>query len=132
MAATFGAIGLIPGIEKKVIPFLFLYGLSYFFTEFGPNATTFIYPAEIFPLQTRTTAHGIAAAAGKVGAFIGVFLFPILMHQHGLAGAELVAAGVSLLGIVATVVCLPEPMGKSLEELTTEAQHDIGALDAMA
>jgi hypothetical protein len=37
---------------------------------FGPNVTTFVYPAEIFPVMVRTTGHGIAAAVGKVGAFI--------------------------------------------------------------
>ncbi|HEX4231829.1 MAG TPA: MFS transporter [Bryobacteraceae bacterium] len=130
MALAFGAIGVIPGIEKMVVPFLIIYGLSYFFTEFGPNATTFIYPSEIFPVWTRTTAHGIAAATGKVGAFIGVFLFPILMHKYALAGAELTAAGVSLLGIIVTLVCLPEPMGKSLEQLTTEAREAIAPISA--
>jgi MFS transporter, PHS family, inorganic phosphate transporter len=39
MAATFAAIALIPGVEKLVVPFLIVYGISYFFTEFGPNST---------------------------------------------------------------------------------------------
>lgn len=37
--------------------------------------------------------HGIAAATGKIGAFVGVFLFPLLISWHGLAAAELAAAG---------------------------------------
>ena len=72
MAASFAALALIPGIEKQVVPFLLIYGLSYFFTEFGPNATTFVYPAELFPSKLRTTGHGIAAATGKVGGFVGL------------------------------------------------------------
>ena len=117
MAATFGAIAFIPGIEKQMLPFLVIYGLSYFFTEFGPNTTTFVYPAEIFPVAMRTTGHGIAAAMGKVGAFIGVFLFPLLMTWKGLPGAEMAAALVSALGLVVTVLMLPETKGKTLEEL---------------
>jgi PHS family inorganic phosphate transporter-like MFS transporter len=118
MAVSFTAIALIPGIEKLVYPFLVIYGISYFFTEFGPNATTFVYPAELFPLKGRTTGHGIAAAAGKVGGFIGVFMFPILLHWNGLlAAAEMAAAVVSVLGIVVTVTMLPETKGHSLEEL---------------
>jgi MFS family permease len=120
MAVTFAAIALIPGVEKLVIPFLILYGISYFFTEFGPNATTFVYPAEIFPVLGRTTGHGIAASAGKLGGFIGVFLFPILMHWRGLLAAEAVAAGVSVIGILVTLGMLPETKGKSLEELNAE------------
>jgi nitrate/nitrite transporter NarK len=68
MAITFGLFAVIPDIEKLVYPFLIIYGLSYFFTEFGPNATTFVYPSEIFPVKVRTTGHGIAAAMGKLGA----------------------------------------------------------------
>jgi predicted MFS family arabinose efflux permease len=99
-------------------------GLSYFFTEFGPNATTFVYPSELFPVDCRTTGHGIASAAGKLGAFIGVFLFPLLMHWHGLPAAELAAAIVSLLGMFVTLSSLPETKGKSLEQITDETVHD--------
>ncbi len=117
MGATFAAMALIPGIEQLVVPFLIIYGISYFFTEFGPNATTFAYPAELFPVESRTTGHGIASAAGKIGGFIGVFLFPILMGWRGLLSAELAAAIVSVLGLVVILRMLSETKGKSLEEL---------------
>jgi PHS family inorganic phosphate transporter-like MFS transporter len=120
MAIAFGLIALIPGIEKLVWPFVLIYGFSYFFTEFGPNATTFVYPSEIFPVQVRTTGHGIAAAMGKIGGFIGVFTFPLFMHWHGLPAAESAAAIVSLLGAITTIFLLPETKGKSLEELSQE------------
>jgi len=119
MALSFAAIALIPGIEKLIYPFLIVYGISYFFTEFGPNATTFVYPAELFPVEGRTTGHGIAAAAGKVGGFLGVFSFPILLSAGGLFAAESAAAFVSVLGILVTACMLPETKGKSLEELST-------------
>jgi len=32
-----------------VAPFLAIFGLSYFFVEFGPNMTTFVLPSEVFP-----------------------------------------------------------------------------------
>ena len=67
MAITFAAIALIPDVKTFVLPFLIIYGVSYFFTEFGPNSTTFVYPSEIFPVKSRTTGHGIAASAGKLG-----------------------------------------------------------------
>lgn len=120
MALTFGLLALIPNVEQLVRPFLLIYGMSYFFTEFGPNATTFVYPSEIFPVRVRTTAHGIAAAMGKIGGFVGVFTFPYFMHWHGLPAAEGAAAAVSVLGLIATVFLLPETKGKSLEELSEE------------
>jgi PHS family inorganic phosphate transporter-like MFS transporter len=116
MTVTFRAIALVPEIDKLLVPFLLVYGISYFFTEFGPNATTFVYPAELFPVECRTTGHGIASAAGKLGGFVGVFLFPIFMAHGGLFAAELAAAAVSLAGLAATLL-LPETKGRSLEEL---------------
>ena len=120
MAFCFGLLAVIPNIESFVWPFIVIYGASYFFTEFGPNATTFVYPSEIFPVKVRTTGHGIAAAMGKIGGFIGVFTFPFFMHWHGLTAAEGAAAVVSVLGLMVTIFLLPETKGKSLEELSEQ------------
>jgi PHS family inorganic phosphate transporter-like MFS transporter len=121
MAVSFGLLAVVPNIQKLVVPFLIIYGFSYFFTEFGPNATTFVYPSEIFPVRVRTTGHGIAAAMGKLGGFFGVFTFPYFMNWHGLPAAEGAAAIVSVLGLVVTVFLLPETKGKSLEEISEQA-----------
>ncbi len=51
---------------------------------------------------------GISAGVGKLGAFIGVFLFPVLQTSLGLRGTLLLTAGVSVLGFALTFV-LPEP-----------------------
>jgi MFS transporter, PHS family, inorganic phosphate transporter len=110
---------------KSVWTFLLIYGLSYFFTEFGPNATTFVYPSEIFPVKVRTTAHGIAAALGKIGGFVGVFTFPFFMHGKGLPAAEGAAAIVGILGLVVTIFLLPETKGKSLEELSEQPSSPV-------
>ncbi|KAL2921354.1 putative inorganic phosphate transporter 1-3 [Bienertia sinuspersici] len=50
------------------IGFILMYGLTFFFANFGPNATTFVVPAEVFPARLRSTCHGISAATGKAGA----------------------------------------------------------------
>jgi hypothetical protein len=108
-------------MTTAVAPFLLVYGISYFFTEFGPNVTTFVLPGELFPTRVRATGHGISAGIGKLGAFIGVFLFPVLQHSLGLRGTLLLTAGVSGLGALLTLV-LPEPAGLSLEEISGEAK----------
>ena len=61
--------------------FLVLYGLTFFFANFGPNTTTFIVPAELFPARFRSTCHGISGAIGKVGAIIGSVGFLWASHQ---------------------------------------------------
>jgi MFS transporter, PHS family, inorganic phosphate transporter len=125
MGLMFLLIGLTPGATTTAVTFILLYGVSYFFTEFGPNTTTFIYPAELFPVEVRTTGHGISAGAGKFGAFLGAFLFPdFLASSLGIRGAEMIAGIVALAGLVLTVMLLPEPKGKSLEELTEVAYSE--------
>ncbi|MGH3252977.1 MAG: MFS transporter [Trebonia sp.] len=119
MGACFAVIGLVPGMTTVVVPFLLAYGISYFFTEFGPNMTTFVLPGELFPTRLRATGHGISAGVGKLGAFIGVFLFPVLQGTLGLRGTLLLTAGISVLGALLTLV-LPEPAGRTLEEITAE------------
>lgn len=52
-----------------------LYVLCQIAFNLGPNVTTFIIPAEIFPTRYRCTCHGIAAAAGKLGSWLAqIFL----------------------------------------------------------
>jgi MFS transporter, PHS family, inorganic phosphate transporter len=123
MGLCFLIIGAVPGMTTMIAPFLIVYGVSYFFTEFGPNMTTFVLPSELYPVSMRATGHGISAGVGKLGAFIGVFLFPVLQSALGLRGTLLLTAGVSVLGLALTFV-LPEPAGRSLDEITTTVTAD--------
>ena len=116
MALCFLIIAAVPGMTTMVVPFLLVYGVSYFFTEFGPNMTTFVIPSELYPVSMRATGHGISAGVGKLGAFIGVFLFPLLQTSLGLRGTLLLTAGVAVLGFALTLV-LPEPARRSLEDM---------------
>ena len=70
MAAAFDAIKSTYGV------FMTLYALSFFFTNAGPNTTTYVLAAESFPTEVRATLHGISAAAGKLGAALGSGTFP--------------------------------------------------------
>ncbi|MDQ1361677.1 MAG: transporter, family, inorganic phosphate transporter [Acidimicrobiaceae bacterium] len=117
MGGSFLLLGLVPSLTTVVGPFLVIYGISYFFSEFGPNTTTFVMPAEIFPVSVRTTGHGLSAGIAKLGAFIGVYLFPIFKQDFGLRGSMLIAGAASIGGMLLTFV-LPETAGRSLEELS--------------
>ena len=63
--------------------FVFLYCLTNFFQNFGPNVTTFVIPGEIFPTRYRSTAHGISAASGKLGAIVAQAGFSSLKNIGG-------------------------------------------------
>jgi len=119
MAASFLTLGVVHGLTTAVLPFLAVFGLSYFFIEFGPNTTTFVLPSEVFPVNMRTTGHGIAAGIGKLGAFAGVFLVPELEKHIGLRGMLIVAGSAAVLGYLLTSV-LPEPARRTLEDVSGE------------
>jgi MFS family permease len=119
MGCAFLLLGLVPALTTTVVPFLLVFGLSYFFIQFGPNTTTFVLPSEVFPVSVRTTGHGIAAAVGKLGAFVGVFLVPVLERSIGLRGMLVVAAGAAGLGYLVTLI-LPETAQQSLENIASD------------
>jgi MFS family permease len=122
MAACFIVLGAVPSLTTTVAPFIAIFGVSYLFTEFGPNMTTFVLPSEVFPVNMRTTGHGVAAGIGKLGAFVGVFLVPQLAQHIGLRGLLYVAGGAAVLGFLLTNV-LPETSGRSLEEISGEGEQ---------
>ena len=120
IAVTFIVLGAVHELTAAVAPFLAVFGLSYFFIEFGPNTTTFVLPSEVFPVSMRTTGHGIAAGVGKLGAFVGVFLVPQLELHIGLRGMLFVAGTAATgAGFLLTFV-LPEPARRSLEAVSGE------------
>lgn len=119
MAGAFLCLGAIPLLTTVVGLFLAVFGLSYFFVQFGPNVTTFVLPSEVYPVRLRTTGHGVAAGIGKLGAFIGVFLVPELAKSIGLRAMLLVAGGSAIVGYLVTLL-LPEPARRDLEEVSGE------------
>ncbi|KAL6650430.1 hypothetical protein ACP70R_009355 [Stipagrostis hirtigluma subsp. patula] len=112
--------------------FVIMYAFTFFFANFGPNSTTFIVPAEIFPARLRSTCHGISSAAGKSGAIVGAFGFLYAAQSTdpsktdagyppgiGVRNSLFVLAGCNVIGFLFTFL-VPESKGKSLEELSGE------------
>ncbi|KAI9773270.1 MAG: hypothetical protein M1839_002182 [Geoglossum umbratile] len=63
-----------------------LYVLCQLFFNLGPNTTTFMIPAEVFPTQYRGTCHGLSAAAGKVGSILAqIFLAYVKFGGKGVS-----------------------------------------------
>ncbi|KVI12380.1 probable inorganic phosphate transporter 1-7 [Cynara cardunculus var. scolymus] len=118
------------------IKFVVMYSFTFFFANFGPNTTTFVVPAEIFPARFRSTCHGISAASGKLGAMVGAFGFLYLAQNRdptktdagypagiGVKNALIVLGVVNFLGTLCTFL-VPESKGKSLEEMSGETEKE--------
>ena len=122
--------------KENTIGFLVMYALTFFFANFGPNATTFIVPAEIFPARLRSTCHGLSAAAGKAGAIVGAFGFMYLAQSPdpkkvdagystgiGLKNTLILLGVINFVGMLFTFL-VPEAKGKSLEEISRENEEE--------
>jgi PHS family inorganic phosphate transporter-like MFS transporter len=107
--------------------FVFLYCLANFFQNFGPNVTTFVVPGEVFPTRYRSTAHGISAASGKLGAVVAQVGFSKLKDiggtNHFVKHILEIFAFFMLTGIFSTLL-IPETKGRTLEELSNEDQQN--------
>jgi len=102
--------------------FALLYGLTFFFANFGPNSTTFVLPAELFPTRVRSTCHAFSAAAGKAGAMVGVFgiqYYTLNGEPRKIRRAMIMLAVTNLVGFFCTFL-VTETKGRSLEEISGE------------
>jgi PHS family inorganic phosphate transporter-like MFS transporter len=112
---------LIMGLTYKQLlespaAFVILYGLSFYFSNLGPNTTTYVVPSEVYPEEVRATCHGISAAAGKLGGVIGASLMPFSLEYFGSEGTFLICFGISVLGLLLSLTdFVPESNGKPLE-----------------
>lgn len=91
-----------------------IFAISQFLLTVGPNCTTFLIPAEVFPTRVRGTAHGISAAAGKCGAILTAFAFGTVEDAISLQGVLGLFSGTMLLAGLVTLM-IPEAKGQTLE-----------------
>lgn len=118
MTITFLLMGaFMETLEQNVPLFFLLYGLSFFFSNAGPNTTTFVLPSELFPAEIRATCHGLSAAAGKLGAVIGGAALRPVMDGFGLSAVMYFCGIAAILGLIMTYFFIPEPLGRSLDDL---------------
>lgn len=98
LAVLYLVIGFFVDVDAPPVLSLVVFCFTFFVTNLGPNMTTFIIPPMMFPVSCRTTAHGIAAASGKLGAAVGGYLLPVLLHTWGLPAVMYSCAAVALVG----------------------------------
>ncbi|PGH04107.1 hypothetical protein AJ80_08569 [Polytolypa hystricis UAMH7299] len=120
LAVMFVAIGVcFQLVERSAsVPLMaLLYIITQLFFEIGPNFTTFMIPAEVFPTRLRCTAHGISAASGKIASVIVQFFVayaPIGPLRASDPGTEwlgyviIIFAAFMVLGAAVTKWLIPE------------------------
>jgi hypothetical protein len=107
--------------------FFILYGLTFFFCNFGPNVTTFVIPSEVFPAEIRATSHGISAAIGKAGALVGGAMMPAILRSGSVASVMYTCAAISVLGLMWTAALTRETKDIDMDGAAAIAATELAA-----
>ncbi len=94
------------GINKFALLAMFA-GIQIFINA-GPNTTTWIVAAEVFPTRLRASGQGSATAFSRIGAASGAFFLPVIDAKAGLGAAFAVVAVASVVAAIITMMYLPE------------------------
>lgn len=116
MALLYAALGFsLKPMKHQAALLLIVYGLTYFFSNFGPNSTTFILPSESFPFEVRSSLNGFSAAMGKLGATLGSACFKPIVNSAGTGAVFYLCAGCAGLGVVLTALCIDDRRGRGMK-----------------
>lgn len=101
--------GLYEPLTNHIAAFAVMYGIFLSLGEVGPGNCTILLAAKTGPTAVRGTFYGLAAASGKVGAFVGTWAFPPMIEAFGGAGTARgntgpfwVGSGLSVLSAIIT------------------------------
>ncbi|EFY96050.2 Major facilitator superfamily domain, general substrate transporter [Metarhizium robertsii ARSEF 23] len=75
--------GVYGQISNKIAPFAIVYGIFLSLGELGPGNNIGLLAAKTCATGVRGRYYGIAAAMGKIGAFIGTWVFPYIQAAGG-------------------------------------------------
>ncbi|BGP57787.1 glycerophosphoinositol permease [Rhodotorula sphaerocarpa] len=76
----FAMSGAYKPLTEHIAGFTVVYGLFLSLGEFGPGVCLGLLASKCFPTGARGQMYGIAAAIGKVGAYVGVWAFPAIIN----------------------------------------------------
>ena len=126
-----GAFGKLLNSDYKGI-IIMLYVLCQIAFNLGPNTTTYIIPAEIFPTRYRCTCHGISAAAGKLGSIVGQ---AFIDHVHFPGGEDAGGKRRSLgwiLMVLALFMAVGAPVSRFFLPETRDEKGESKSLEVLA
>ncbi|NHI92971.1 MAG: MFS transporter [Candidatus Lokiarchaeota archaeon] len=112
----------------------FLFFIPYYFINIGffiVNLTFSIFyttgellSAEFFPTAERSTAMGWITFFSSIGTIIGSLIITPISYLIGWQGVFLLIGNIGILGVIISIIFLPETKGRVLEEIVyTEIDH---------
>lgn len=112
--STLALLGLGVFSNGSEVLVLVLFGAYALFIG-GAQVLELVYPNELFPTEIRAFAVGMGSSMSRIGSAAGTWLVPISLQSIGIGNTMLVAALVSLAGLIVSVWLAPETRGMTLE-----------------
>ncbi|PFH52919.1 hypothetical protein AMATHDRAFT_1657 [Amanita thiersii Skay4041] len=115
--------GLYAHLTNKIAAFAVVYGIFLSFGEVGPGNCLGLLASKTSPTAVRGQFYGIAAAIGKVGAFVGTWAFPPMIDAfggsdtpRGNTGPFWVGSGLAILSAIVTFLFIKPLTHDGMEE----------------
>lgn len=94
-------------LQKTVAGFVVCYGFFMALGEFGPGDNIGLLASKTSCTPVRGQYYGIAAAIGKIGAFVGTYIFTPLTNKHGVKAAWWLGSSLGLFSAFLALFMLP-------------------------
>ena len=75
-------------LKHQIGGFVVVYGIFSALGEFGPGNNVGCLASKTSSTPVRGQYYGIAAALGKIGAFVGTYVFPVILKNNGGADSD--------------------------------------------
>ncbi|KAK9460809.1 major facilitator superfamily domain-containing protein [Lipomyces oligophaga] len=106
--------GLYDHLKHHIGGFVVIYGIFQTLGEFGPGDCIGLLASKTCATSIRGQYYGIAAAVGKIGAFVGTYVFPIIISNaggeettKGLQAPFWVSSSLCVFSGILAITCLP-------------------------
>lgn len=107
-AIGFALAGAFSELRKHIVGFVIIYGVFITLGETAAGNNIGAIAAKMNATPVRGTLYGISAMIGKVGAFVGTYVFPSLIKKHGLSAPYYVASALCVFSAILAFFFLPD------------------------
>lgn len=99
----FGMTAGYSSLKHHMGGFVVVFGIFMTLGEFGPGNNVGCLASKTSATPIRGQYYGIAAAVGKAGAFVGTYVFPVIMRNNGGSDSD---KGITTAFYVSSAMCL--------------------------
>ncbi|EMG6528352.1 MFS transporter [Providencia rettgeri] len=113
MTLALAILGLFSNLGICLV--IIMFGIYAFFSG-GPGILQWLYPNELFPTDIRASAVGVIMSISRIGTIFSTWALPLFITKYGVSSVVLMGAGVSLLGLIVSILFAPETKGLTLAQ----------------